>query len=213
MIKGDIDLTENLDFYRDKSNKELPSIIPWKKSDTINKINYTSFDFDQFFTSTNYTTTSSSTIRITIDNVTYNTDISYNITNNWYNSTDISYNSISNYTNKLCEICYSQFNNKKSSLPWDSKSRNKDIASIKFNKKEKYYKKIPWILKSIYRIFSLNTINIPWDKKHIKFNKEERICPWFKYLHSRIYEDYINDLSKEQNYDSYLTNMTWLGIH
>ena len=31
MIKGDIDLTENLDFYRDKQLPKLPSIVPWNK--------------------------------------------------------------------------------------------------------------------------------------------------------------------------------------
>ena len=31
MIKGDIDLTENLDFYRDKQLPKLPSIAPWNK--------------------------------------------------------------------------------------------------------------------------------------------------------------------------------------
>ena len=31
MIKGNIDLTENLDFYRDKQLPKLPSIVPWNK--------------------------------------------------------------------------------------------------------------------------------------------------------------------------------------
>ena len=31
MIKGDIDLTENLDFYRDKQLPKLSSIVPWNK--------------------------------------------------------------------------------------------------------------------------------------------------------------------------------------
>ena len=35
MIKGDIDLTENLDFYRDKQLPKLPSIVPWNKDSDL----------------------------------------------------------------------------------------------------------------------------------------------------------------------------------
>jgi len=38
--------------------------------------------------------------------------------------------------------------------------------------------------------------------------------PWFQDLNQRIYDDYIDELKNgEKDYSSYLTNMSWIGIH
>ena len=38
--------------------------------------------------------------------------------------------------------------------------------------------------------------------------------PWFQNLNQRIYDDYIDELHNgEKDYSSYLTNMSWIGIH
>jgi len=38
--------------------------------------------------------------------------------------------------------------------------------------------------------------------------------PWFQNLNQRIYDDYIDELKNgEKDYSSYLTNMSWIGIH
>lgn len=58
---------------------------------------------------------------------------------------------------------------------------------------------------ALYDIFITN-------HKHEKSNYRYGI-PWFENLPHRIYEDYVDDLDEEKDYSSYLTNMSWIGIH
>lgn len=102
MIQGDIDLTEQLDFYRNKPKKieKGTSIVPWKGRDqkdlvtTINGRSYDSWVYHNAFTfSLNPTTTviNSSYTTYTTDNLMYYYDID-NSTWNGNISTTVHYN-------------------------------------------------------------------------------------------------------------------------
>ena len=96
MIKGDIDLTENLDFYHDPSerNKNIPiALLPWKNQ-LQNNINCVEGRFS--FDSSNYYIEYNDNCRIVFENLLISNRNNSNITTNTSIS---SYNSTLIYTN------------------------------------------------------------------------------------------------------------------
>lgn len=68
-----------------------------------------------------------------------------------------------------------------------------------------YYGRVPW------------DNDNPYDKRNrVSFSgrgSSNRPIPWLRHLNHRIYEDYMDELEgEEKNYDSYLTNMGWIGV-
>ena len=107
MIKGDIDLTKNLDFRYDSSDKlpqKLYNTVPWKEADhPVTTINYTIYD-----------SVSNSNISLFYNNSTYNTTIQTSIqwqdlnVTGWYsNSNTFNDTFIENLYNNVYSFDYS----------------------------------------------------------------------------------------------------------
>lgn len=76
---------------------------------------------------------------------------------------------------------------------------------IRKPERENYYGGVPW------------DNDNPYDKRNrVSFSgrgSSNRAIPWLRHLNHRIYEDYMDELEgEEKNYDSYLTNMGWIGV-
>lgn len=237
MLKGDIDLTQNLDFHHDTSERNnLPAKrVPWKDDEVFK------------WKSGNFRISSNSTTYI-------NYTGSYNITTHWNNvdSYDFLYDNI--YEDTIQYYTYSIDNNATSvhitsngqnilySLDNNNSSSTTATISYKYSKERKkncfgYYDKefenlfysidqntlfknkckkrkrrryiqIPWIVDRYYDDLDYYC---PWDKKE---NKQKRITrdkriPWLQKLNSWIKSDYLDELRLgKKDYSNYLTS-TW----
>ena len=74
---------------------------------------------------------------------------------------------------------------------------------------DEYY--IPDAFNSYYYEYEEDDDSYNWMYHSDSFDR----IPWFdKMRNTRIRQDYIDSLNdKEQNFDSYLTNYSWLGLH
>lgn len=103
MIKGDIDLTENLDFRYDSSDKlpqKLYNTVPWKEDDSsVTTINYTIYD-----------SISNSNISLFYNNSTYNTTIQTTIQTQNLNLTGW-YSNSNTFSDTSIENIYNIYNN------------------------------------------------------------------------------------------------------
>jgi len=127
MVKGDIDLTENMDFYHDsdyKSQKKLPAEIPWKR-DIKNKIKISNVDdvYHTMYIPDSYTYSdivdslwwTSSPATLTANNVSYNNgpstlNVSYTVTTNDNTTTYYTYAyTNSSYTSNFGTYWYDSY--------------------------------------------------------------------------------------------------------
>jgi hypothetical protein len=238
MIKGDIDLTENLDFRYDSSDKlpqKLCNVVPWNDNDEdhspVATINYTI-----------YNTISNSSINLFYNNSTYNTTIQTaiqyqdsNLTGGWYSNSDsfvqytFDYSSL--YEDNMTTYNFKpvkqySVNNIKKSIFGLPRDWNSNIAAHIYKVKDAicshkyiYEKTAKYDLKhdkhrDLEETFYYD--QLPWTRKKKNTNNRKyngtRLCPWMDNMHYRIYNDYIDDLFQEKDYSRYLTDMSWLGL-
>ena len=236
MIKGDIDLTENLDFYRDKQLPKLPSIVPWNKDCDLDlNTNYQHIGtINTIYNNTSTITIVNNENELSWNSMRRNSTISNYNTSNWtiVSEYDIDDDYIGmEYDDEIISHVY--IDPSITSIT-NTKSIKVSVNNIESINKENIFghmREQKEIKSSIVHCrncnkvlirhkrnrFNLMTRNhysyIPWFDKPKSIPERIKI-PWLRKLNSRIYDDYMRDLRYgEEDYSSYLTNMHWLGIH
>lgn len=168
MIKGNIDLTENLDFLHDKKSKELPSVVPWNIHGEISKNHYRNTSTIRLNTNYNLTTFNSTTVnnyyisrrnndQINITTISNNSSIStITLQSSYISNNNITTNSYSSYDNLSTAIAVTYYTN--------TISTTTDTGYINYN--------------NIY----IEPSKYPWEYKN---NKHRNSYAYYKLMHSK----------------------------
>lgn len=239
-LKGDIDLTENLDFRRNRKKKsESNRLVPWKPNEVKSEdyFNPTYNINDRYRYAIYYMNSNRSTTYNFNSVVTY-TNTTTSITDDMWYSDRSNYTSCSDAIDSYCYgISYNGdyinikvSNNTKPithNYPWKTKPKktliNAEPFRYKFratysydpSKKHNY----PWSNKSIKE----DIINaLPWRKISSKNKIKDRLnmltrssntykCPWLNHLTDTQYDNYMDDLLERKDDSSLEKYLTNMG--
>lgn len=242
MIKGDIDLTENMDFYHERSVRENKCLrtIPWEENKPKTECGkFVSYYIDNTFSSpyywhllynsnTSYYIDDVLEYSISTDGDGYDT-LSYSIHYNT-NQRSVNYNTIEDHPeyyittyNNSANLSYNYigggdiFDKIEDKFPWKRKSRrhifSEKLISRRVLTDNNSLKNSKNCLEQFENKKDLSVPRtINLSEKHKKPIQSKRGIPWYDNLEYRIYEDYIRDLNEETDYSRYLTNRGWLGL-